>query len=149
MHAINGCDSQKRDKMVGMCNEHIFNSKYFLSHSFVDGLKDKVRSYATAWKADKTRVNDVELEDGFAFQEGEQDNRYGSSWKAATSKELPLASKEVFKQTGIFACLCQHGIVEFMMEFVQSGERYVFFFRYLSLLVLTLIMQGKACPCRC
>ena len=148
MHAIDGCDSQKHDKTVGMCDKRIFDSKYFLSRSFVDGFKDKVRSHATAWKADKTLANDVELEDGFAFQEGEQDDHCGSSWKVATSKELLPASKEAFEQTGIFACLCWHGIVEFMMEFVQSGERYVFFFHYLSLLVLTLITQGKACPCR-
>jgi hypothetical protein len=29
MHAIDGCDSQKRDKTVGTCDECIFNSKYF------------------------------------------------------------------------------------------------------------------------
>jgi len=146
MHAINGCDSQKHDKMVGMCNKRIFDSKYFLSHSFVDGFKDEMRSHAAAQKADKTLANDVELEDGFAFPEDERDDRYGSNWKAATSKELPLASKVVFEQTGVFACLCQHGIVEFVMEFVQSGERYVLFFRDLSLLVLTLITQGQVCP---
>ena len=78
MHAIDGCDSQKRAKTVGICDKRIFDGKYFLSRSFVDGFKDKVRSHATAWKADKTFMNDVELEDGFAILEGEQDNRYGS-----------------------------------------------------------------------
>jgi len=140
MHAINGCDSQKHDKKVGMCNERIFDSKYFLSRSFVDGFKDKVRSHAAARKADKTLTNDMELEDGFAILEGEQDDHYGSDWKAVTLKELPLASKEAFEQTGVFTCLCQHGIVEFVMEFVQLGEKYVLFFHYLSLIVLTLIM---------
>jgi hypothetical protein len=48
MHAIDGCDSQKCDKMVGTCDEHIFDSKYFLPHSFVDGFKDKVRLHAAA-----------------------------------------------------------------------------------------------------
>ncbi len=147
MHAINGCNSQKHDKMVGTCNKHIFDSKYFLSHSFIDGFKDEVRSHAAAQKADKTLMNDVELEDGFTFPEGERDDRCGSNWKAATSKELPLALKAVFEQTGVFTCLCWHGIVEFVMEFVQSGERYVLFFHNLSLLVLTLIIQGQACPC--
>jgi hypothetical protein len=148
MHAIDGCDSQKRDKTAGTCDERIFDSKYFLSRSFVDSFKDEVRSHAAARKADKTFANDVQLEDGFAIPEGEQDNRCGSDWKAATSKELPPASKEAFEQTGVFACLCRHGIVEFMMEFVQSGEKYVFFFRYLSLVVLILITQGQVCPRR-
>jgi len=147
MHAIDGCDSQKHDKTAGTYNECIFDSKYFLSCSFMDGFKDEVRSHATAQKANKTLMNDVELEDGFAFPEGEQDDHCGSNWKVATSKELLPASKEAFEQTGVFTCLCRHGIVKFMMEFVQSGKRYVFFFHYLSLLVLTLIMQGKACPC--
>ena len=125
MHAIDGCDSQKRDKTAGSCDERIFDSEYFLPRSFVDGFKDEVGSHAAAQKADKTLPNLVESEDGFAFLEGEKDDRCGSNWKAATSKELPPATKEVFEQTGVFACLCRHGIVEFLMEFVQSGEKYV------------------------
>jgi hypothetical protein len=143
MHAIDGCDSQKRAKTAGPCDKRVFDGKYFLSRSFVDGFKDEVKSHAAAQKADKSLANVVELEDGFAFPEDEQDDRCGSNWKAATSKELPPASKEVFEQTGVFACLCRHGIVEFLIEFVQSGERYVFFFRYLSLLVLTLLCRAK------
>jgi hypothetical protein len=109
----------------------------------VDGFKDEVKSHAAAQKADKSLANVVELEDGFAFPEGEQDGRCGSNWKAATSKELPPASKEAFEQTGVFACVCRHGIVEFLIEFVQCGERDVFFFRNLSLLVLTLLCRAK------
>ena len=118
MHAIDGCDSQKHDKMVGTCNKCIFDGKYFLSRSFVDGFKDEVRSHAAAQKADKNLTNAVELEDGFALLKGGQDNRCGSNWKAVTSKELLPASKEAFEQTGVFTCLCWHGIVEFVMEFV-------------------------------
>ena len=127
MHAIDGCDSQKRDKTAGTCDERTFNSKYFLPRRFVDGFKDEVGSHAAAQKADKTLPNFVDSEDGFTFPEGEGDDRCGSNWKAATSKELPPATKQVFEQTGVFACLCRHGIVEFLMEFVQSGEKFVFF----------------------
>ena len=78
----------------------------------------------TVQKADKALPNLVESKDGFAFLEGEEDGRCGSNWKAANSKELLLATKAVFEQTGVFTCLCQHGIVKFLTEFVQSGEKY-------------------------
>jgi len=125
MHAIDGCDSQKRDKVVGSCDEREFDSKYFLSRGFVNGFKDEVKSHAAAWRAEKDSSTIVALEDGFVVPEGERDDRCGSNWKAATSKELPPASKEAFEQTGVFACLCRHGIVEFLIEFVQSAEMQV------------------------
>src|SRR5260221_12703797 len=96
MHAIDGCDSQKRDKTAGMCDERTFDSKYFLPRSFVDGFKDEVGSHAAAQKADKTLPNLVESEDGFAVPEGKEDDCCGSNWKAATSKELPPATKSGF-----------------------------------------------------
>jgi len=125
MHAIDGCDSQKRDKVAGSCDEREFDSKYFLSRGFVNGFKDEVKSHAAARRAEKDSSTIVALEDGFVVPEGERDDRCGSNWKAATSKELPPASKEAFEQTGVFACLCRHGIVEFLIEFVQSAEMQV------------------------
>jgi hypothetical protein len=79
MHAINGCDSQKCAKTAGPCDNRIFDGKYFLSCSFMDGFKDEVKSHAAAQKADKTLTNVVELEDGFAFLEGKQDCHCGSN----------------------------------------------------------------------
>ena len=146
MHAIDGCNSQKCDKMAGTCDERTFHSKYFLFRSFVDGFKDEVGLHAAAQKADKTLPNFVDSKDGFTFLKGEGDDWCGSNWKAATSKKLLPAMKQVFEQTGVFACLCQHGIVKFLMEFMQSGEKSVFFFPLF--LALTLIIQGQVCPCR-
>jgi hypothetical protein len=127
MHAIDGCDSQKCDKMVSLCNDRIFESKYFLPRSFVDSFKDEVKSHAAARRAEKVTSNVVELVDGFVVPEEELDDRCGSNWKAANSKELPPPSKEAFDQMGVFACLCRHGIVEFLIEFVQSAEMCVLF----------------------
>ncbi|SRR5258707_7466445 len=122
MHAIDGCDSQKCNKIVGSCDKRTFDSKFFLSHSFMDGFKDKVKSHAAVWRAEKDLSNVVESKDGFADPEGEHDNHCGSNWKAATLKELPPTSKQAFEQTGVLACLCQHGIVKFLIEFMQSAE---------------------------
>ncbi len=122
MHAIDGCDSQKHDKTVGSCDERTFDSKVFLPRSFMDSFKNEVKSHAAARRAGKDLSNVVESKDSFVDPEGEQDDHCGSNWKAATSKELPPASKEAFEQTGVFACLCRHGIVEFLIEFMQSAE---------------------------
>ena len=122
MHAIDGCDSQKCDKTAGSCDERNFDSKFFLSRDFVSSFKDEVKSHAAARWVEKDTPSPVELEDGFLVSEDEQDDCCGTNWKAATLKELPPASKEAFEQTDVFACLCRHGIVEFMIEFVQSAE---------------------------
>ncbi len=122
MHAIDGCDSQKRDKTAGTCDERVFTSNLFLSRDFVDSFKDEVKSHAAADRAERAISKAVAPEDGSTVPEGKNDDRCGSDWKAATSKELPPASKEAFEQTGVFACVCRHGIVEFLIEFVQSAE---------------------------
>ena len=125
MHAIDGCDSQKRDKTAGACNERIFTSQYFLPRDFMESFKDKVKSHASAQRAERAAPDAAELEDGPTVSRGEDDDRCGDNWKAAKSKELPPASKAVFDQTSVFACLCRHGIVEFLIEFVQSAEMQV------------------------
>ncbi len=132
MHAIDGCNFQKRDKMAGLCDDHVFESKYFLPRNFVDGFKDKVKLHAAARRAENDASNVVELEDGFVVPEDELDDRCRSNWKAANLKELPPPSKEAFDQMGVFACLCWHGIVEFLIEFVQSAEMCVLCFHCLN-----------------
>jgi len=62
----------------------------------VNSFKDEVKSHVATLRAKKGPSNVVELEDGFVVPEG-----------------------------GVFACLCWHEIVEFLIEFVQSAEMYV------------------------
>ncbi len=122
MHAIDECDSQKHDKMAGTCDERTFFSDLFLSRDFVNSFKDDVKSHTAAERAQRATSMAVAPEDGSAVPEDENDDRCGRDWKAATAKELPPASKEAFEQMGVFACMCRHGIVEFLIEFVQSAE---------------------------
>src|SRR5438309_1724885 len=102
MHAIDGCNSQKHDKTTGMYNKCTFDSKYFLPRSFVNSFKDEVESHTAARKADNTLPNLEQSKDSFTFLEGEDDDHCGNNCKAVTSKELLPATKEVFKQTGVF-----------------------------------------------
>ncbi len=52
MHTIDGCNSQKHDKLAGSCDEQVFESKFFLSHDFVNSFKDEVKSHAAARRAE-------------------------------------------------------------------------------------------------
>jgi len=115
MGATPGCDSQKRDKAAGTCDERTFSSDIFLSRDFVNGFKDDVKSHAAAERAQRATSTAVAPGD-------ENDDRCGRDWKAATAKELPPVSKEASEQTGVFACVCRRGIVEVLIEFVQSAE---------------------------
>lgn len=45
--------------------------------------------------------------------------RCASSWKAANGKEQEHTGCE---QTGLFGILCRHGLVEWLVEMVRSGE---------------------------
>ena len=122
MHVIDGCDSQKRDKMAGTCDKRTFSSELFLPRDFVNSFKDEVKLHVAAERVQRATSMAVALEDGSAVPEDKNDDRCGRDWKAATAKELPLASKEAFEQMGVFACVCRHGIVEFLIKFVQSAE---------------------------
>ena len=132
MHAIDGCDSQKRDKTAGPCDERTFSSDLFLSRDFVNSFKDNVKSHRAAERAQRVTSTAVALEDGSAVPKDENDDRCGRDWKAATAKELPPVSKEAFDQTGVFACVCRHGIVKFLIEFVQSAEMYVLMYSHFT-----------------
>ena len=85
-------------------------------------FKDEVKSHVAAERAERATLKPVALEDGSMVPGDENDDCCSRDWKAATAKELPPASKEAFEQTGMFACVCRHSIVEFLIEFVQSAE---------------------------
>jgi hypothetical protein len=132
MHAIDGCDSQKRDKTAGTCEERTFSSDLFLSRDFVNSFKDDVKLHRAAERAQKATSMAAVLEDGSTVPKDENDDRCGRDWKAAMARELPPVSKEAFEQTGVFACVCWHGIVEFLIEFVQSAEMLVFMYSHFT-----------------
>jgi hypothetical protein len=105
-----------------MCDECTFSSNLFLSCDFVNGFKDDVKLHTAAERAWKATSAAVALKDGSGVPEDENDNCYGRDWKVATIKKLPSASKKAFEQTCMFACMCWHSIVKFLIEFVQSAE---------------------------
>jgi hypothetical protein len=88
----------------------------------VNSFKDNMKSHVMAERARKATLVAVALENGSGVPEDKNDDCCGRDWKAATTKKLPLASKEAFEQMDVFACMCQHCIVKFLIEFVQLAE---------------------------
>jgi hypothetical protein len=78
MHAIDGCDSQKRDKTAGTCDERTFSSDLFLSRDFVNSFKHDLKSHAAAERAQRATSAAVAIEDGSAVPEDENDGRCGT-----------------------------------------------------------------------
>lgn len=47
------------------------------------------------------------------------------NWRAAQAQDGKKVS-QVFDETGIFLACCRHGLVDIMVDMIQSGELYVF-----------------------
>jgi hypothetical protein len=46
------------------------------------------------------------------------------NWKAAAD-EAKKQTWGIFKETGIFACACRHGMILWIVDMVRSGELYI------------------------
>ncbi|KAI0026415.1 hypothetical protein K488DRAFT_92624 [Vararia minispora EC-137] len=128
-HAVDGGDSYKCNRTAGKADNRIFESDLWLSRDFVDTFANEVRTRPMPRNnggVDRGQDLNGKPEDGYILRDDrfitEEDDRCGENWAAANERELTPASKEVFDQTGIVACVCRHGHVEFAVEMVQSGE---------------------------
>jgi hypothetical protein len=161
MHTIDRCDSHKQDCSTGVSNKSELVGSYFLPCVYINKFQDEVKSHIDARQqriCQERGAANVEVNDNaFAVLGHEEDNQCASNWKAANGKEHTPATKGVFEQTGIFACLCRHGIVEFLMEMVQCGKQFVLTcYRYFDcllfagqnldwqLLTLSIVSMGRA-----
>ncbi|KAI0027008.1 hypothetical protein K488DRAFT_8790, partial [Vararia minispora EC-137] len=120
------CDSYKRGRTAGKADDREYESDLWLSRDVVNDYRDVVRSPLAASRDGTTTTENDQPERKFILRDDgfvvEEDDRCGETWTAANGKELTPATKEVFDQTGMFACVCRHGCVEFAVEMVQSGE---------------------------
>ena len=69
--------------------------------------------------------------------EGDPHRSCTSNWKAAaTDEEKQMWG--MFEETGIFACVCRHSFILWLVDMVRSGERYVPepYFTYDAMLII-------------
>ncbi|VDC01615.1 unnamed protein product [Peniophora sp. CBMAI 1063] len=69
-----------------------------------------------------TDTDNEEQLDEAGFVHSSKRDPCGETWKAANGKEMSPVTKRVLEQSGIFTVVCRHGIVEKIIEMVQSGK---------------------------
>ena len=120
---MDGCSSHKHLRGAGSTDTRVFKSSYFLSRKAVDVFKDEIKSRAQQFQGRSGQQLPSVSKDKVCDDNGLLDESdCTTNWKAAHVTELGKGAAEVFDQMGIFASLCQHGIVEWVTEIIWSGE---------------------------
>ncbi|KAI0310482.1 hypothetical protein OF83DRAFT_1070468 [Amylostereum chailletii] len=121
MHAMDGNNSQKRLRGAGRSTmERTFNSDYFLARDQVDRFTNEVHSKSTD-AADKTTT-----------RRGKTKIPCTDNWTTSNAGATGKSVTEVFAQTGLFVCICRHGLCEYAVEMYQSGELAKYFLAVLN-----------------
>ncbi len=111
----------------------IFESDYILPREFVDQYAHEVSSRQRQSKPDlrnddEDQDNDAPplpgVDDGGYPTDGAADQSStpcASNWKAAAADETKKMWA-IFDETGIFICVCRHGLILWIADMVRSGE---------------------------
>jgi hypothetical protein len=129
MLAFDGNSSLKRVAKIGDCaisDDRVFeDSDYFLPQNYVDQFAGEVgcRRAATPTRDGENPLSvditgptaDAQDTDN-ADQEG--DGCPAIHWTAAKEKGTWV----IFKESGLFASVCRHGFILWLIDMIQSGE---------------------------
>jgi hypothetical protein len=138
MIAFNGSSSLKRVATIGdrtIADDRVFeDSDYFLSQTYVDQFAGEVGSGSAATSNHDeenctpidtdhtTSTADIHSTDpqdvDNANREGANDGCPAIHWTAAAEK----GTWAIFKESGLFASACRHGLILWLIDMIQSGE---------------------------
>ena len=125
MLAFDGNNSLSQMTVAAGCqvgDQHVFHSDYFLDKDYVDLFAHEVTGHDTE-DSDRDDHNNTDA------SAPSTDTNCTDNWKAAAAN----AKKKrwgIFEETGIFACTCRHGMVQWIADMIQSGELSVIFPSY-------------------
>ena len=118
MFCLDGNNSLRRFSHIGeravADNRSFSDSDYYLTAEYVDQYKDEVsraKDTSPSRPEGSTTADDVKDHAG-------RTTTCGENWKAA--KELRTWG--VFKESGLFASACRHGLTLWIADMIQSGE---------------------------
>jgi hypothetical protein len=98
---------------------HTFDSDFFLSHDYINLFADEVLSSQAPSSQALAHQDAPQLQVGENLEKPCTEN-----WKAAAD-EAKKQTWGIFEETGIFACMCHHGMILWTVDMVHSGELYV------------------------
>ncbi|KAG2359427.1 hypothetical protein BDR07DRAFT_1452399 [Suillus spraguei] len=122
MIVFDGNNSLSRMVPLGGCevgDQHIFKSDYFLDPEFVDKFADEVRPDPQPLDANISTTQ--HLHDECASTVTAPTSACTDNWKAARA-DTKKKSCGIFEETGVFACTCCHGIIQWIVDMIHSGE---------------------------
>ena len=100
----------------------IFYSDYFLDKDYVNLFTHEVTGHDTE-DPDHDSGNNADA------STPSMDTSCTENWKAAAA-DAKKKSWGIFEETGIFACTCHHGMIQWIADMIQSGELSVIYMLY-------------------
>ncbi|KDQ18596.1 hypothetical protein BOTBODRAFT_97369, partial [Botryobasidium botryosum FD-172 SS1] len=110
MIVMDGGESAKRVASAGKSDKRVFKSDFFLSEDYVNKFAGEVKSRSQSNQAPGDPC------DGEASP-----SPCTERWRAAAEDKLKKMWG-IFRETGIFACSCRHGLVLWVADMIESGE---------------------------
>ncbi|KAI6015947.1 hypothetical protein EDC04DRAFT_2870426 [Pisolithus marmoratus] len=114
MLAFDGNNSLSHMTVAAGCqvgNQHVFYSNYFLDKDYVNLFTHEVARHDTE-DSDHDNCNNTDTS---------MDTNCTDNWKSAMT-DSKKKSWGIFKETGILACACCHGMVQWVADMIQSSE---------------------------
>ncbi|KAG2353443.1 hypothetical protein BDR07DRAFT_1496245 [Suillus spraguei] len=96
-------------------DRHVFRSDYFLEPEFIDQFVHEVKSSPEPPDVSVTANGEC------ASASTTPSSTCTDNWKAARA-DAKKKSWGIFEETGIFACTCCHGIIQWIVDMIHSGE---------------------------
>jgi hypothetical protein len=127
MFAMDGNNSLKWIRQVGshaIADHRVFESDYFLSHEYVNKYANEVKQKEPTVTEDPDDTPETPLHDEGDPTDGAQPGvtvACADNWKASQANEL-RRMWNIYEETGIFAAVCRHGLILWLVDMVRIGE---------------------------
>lgn len=123
MIAMDGNNSLKRMRRKGPADTRVFNdSNYYIPSDYVDIYANEVKRRANQPQPAAPAPNtDLAGSEGDPADGQDDPSPCADRWKAAAA-EHKKRTWDVFDETGIFGSACQHGMIMWIVDMVESGE---------------------------